>query len=211
MPAPLTPFQARVALHLARAHHHLWASLHDVTDEQIIAWMTEGRLDLLEAACLEQGAGMPGGITPSVIDGADVIVAHRTGSGRLSWQIWPGSVLLAVKRPDVGRVLECFFVDEEDWEQRRPFWVTFDTWMGEDTEAADSPRYGRAVLPRHLEAVETALGYRCSDMRLLEHVRDSAGLELDRAREALRVAGEGLVTAMGELARFCVERKPGAS
>ena len=66
MPAPLTPFQARAALHLARAHHHLWTSLHDVPDEQVISWLVTGDYASLSAACLAQGQGQPGGIDITV-------------------------------------------------------------------------------------------------------------------------------------------------
>lgn len=47
--------------------------------------------------------------------------------------------------------------------------------------------------------------------RLLAHVECSARRELDRAREALREAGEGLVRASVDLARFRVERPAGGA
>lgn len=201
MPAPLTPFQARAALHLARAHHHLWTSLHDVPDEQVISWLVTGDYRALSEACLAQGQGQPGGIEPVVVDRDGIIVVvHETGTGRLSWDVWPEGVTLRVYRPE-GAVLVCSG-DADDWEGRRMYWSS--------PAGGDEPHI-YDVLPRHVEAVEAALGYQCTDERLLAHVLESAGREIDRAREALREAGEGLVRASVDLARFRVERPAGGA
>lgn len=71
----LTDFQANAALHLARVHHHLWATLHDVSDEQIVAWLVAGDYAALSAACLAQGQGMPGGIDVHVTDRGRCLVS----------------------------------------------------------------------------------------------------------------------------------------
>lgn len=194
MPTPLTDFQATCALHLARVHHHLWATLQTVPDEQVIEWLVGGRLDLLEAACLEQGAGQPGGITPVIgDDGGHAVVTHTTGTGRLSWSVWPDGVIISAHRAD-GPVLTASG-DASDWVDRTMSWTLCDA----DGDTADAA-HAVDVLPRHLDAIEHALGYPCTDTAILGHVRDSAARELDRAREGLREAGEVLVKASIELA-----------
>lgn len=201
MTPPLTDFQARAALHLARAHHHLWASLHDVSDEQLVAWLVAGDYAALSAACLAQGQGMPGGIDVRVADHDGVtVVEHATGTGRLSWHVWPDGVTLTVHRPE-GAVLVCAG-DADDWEDGRMWWSA--------PAGGDAP-YVRDVLPRHLEAVEHALGYQCSDADLLLHVVASAWRELDRAREAHREAAERMVQAALDFAGFRHERRLGGA
>lgn len=165
------------------------------------AWLVTGDYASLSAACLAQGQGQPGGIdiTVDVRDHITVVV-HQTGTGRLSWDVWPEGVTLTVHRPE-GAVLVCSG-DADDWEAQRMYWSS--------PAGGDEP-YIYDVLPRHVEAVEAALGYQCTDERLLAHVECSARRELDRAREALREAGEGLVRASVDLARFRVERPAGGA
>ena len=200
MSSPITHFQARTALRLARTHYHLWATLQAVPDEQVVEWLVAGRLDLLWAACLEQGAGQPGGITPAIGDDlGHVVVTHTTGTGRLRWSVWPNGVIISAHRAD-GPVLTASG-DASDWEAREMTWTLCDT-EGDTADAA----HAQDVLPRHLDAIEHALGYPCTDTAILGHVRDSAARELDRARESLREAGEALVKASVDLARFMTER-----
>ena len=150
---------------------------------------------------------MPGGISPGVVvrNGYPVVL-HETGTGRLSWVVHTEGVTLTVSRAS-GPVLTVSG-DADDWCAHCMGWLGF---FVDGAEAVDGFDGAVDILPRHVEAVEHALGYRCTDREVLQHVAASAGRELDRAREALREAGEGLVKASVDLAHFMAERPKGGA
>jgi len=156
----LTDGQFVLAHALALAYGHEWATALDSTsalrDPEEIAENTrqvrwEDSMAGIEAPEMEDpGTGY---------EDEQGMVVHTTGTGRLSWEIFPcGTVQLFVCRP-AGKVLGVSVTPDEKIE----------AWAFDDALYAE--RHIRALLPA-LEALETAGAVVCAEIRkALDHLR----------------------------------------